>query len=271
MTSLFLFHFKGEAFMSIYQHFRPDERGFIDQALNWREYVAQTYSPKLTDFLDPREQQILKMIIGEHGEVQCVFSGNTDYMERKRALIYPDYYQHQLEDFQITLFEVEFAKNFLSLTHPQVLGSLMGIGLKRGKFGDIIIAGDRVQFYCAQEVSEYVRMEVHSIAKAGVTLKNKPLAAGLMPEEKWKEQIVTVSSLRIDTVMAAVFQLSRQKSQSLISAGLVKVNWTVIDSPSFECGEGDTISVRGLGRAKFFSIDGKTKKEKWRITAGRQK
>lgn len=257
--------------MSIYQHFRPEEKEFIDQVLNWKEYAAQTYAPKLTDFLDPREQQILKMIIGEQGEVQYAFSGGADDSERKRALIFPDYYQHQLDDFQIILFEVEFAKKFLSLTHPQVLGSLMGLGLKRGKFGDIIIVGDRVQFYCAQEVSEYVRLELHTVGKAAVVLSEKPIAECLQSAEVWSEQNVTVSSLRIDAVISAIFQLSRQKSQTLIHAGLVRVNWTVIENPSFECGEGDTISVRGYGRAKVLSIDGKTKKDKWRITAGRKK
>ena len=54
--------------MSIYQHFRPEEREFIDQVLNWKEYVENNYAPKLTDFLDPREQQIVKMIIGQHME-----------------------------------------------------------------------------------------------------------------------------------------------------------------------------------------------------------
>ena len=47
-------------YMSIYQHFRPEERGFIDQALNWKDFVENKYAPKLTDYLDPREQQILK-------------------------------------------------------------------------------------------------------------------------------------------------------------------------------------------------------------------
>lgn len=257
--------------MSIYQHFRPEEKEFIDQVLNWKEYVDETYAPKLTDFLDPREQLILKMVIGSQGEVRYAFSGGADDTERKRALIFPDYYQQQVDDFQIILFEVEFAKKFLSLTHPQVLGSLMGLGLKRGKFGDIIIVDDRVQFYCAQEVSEYVRLELHSVGKASVVLTEKPLLEGLKPAEIWIEQTITVSSLRIDAVISSVFQLSRQKSQTLIRAGIVKVNWTAIENPSFECGEGDTISCRGFGRMKVFSIDGKTKKDKWKITAGRQK
>ena len=50
--------------MSIYQHFRPEEREFIDQVLNWKNLVENTYAPKLTDFLDPREQQILKRVDG---------------------------------------------------------------------------------------------------------------------------------------------------------------------------------------------------------------
>ena len=82
--------------MYIYQHFRPEEREFIDQVLNWKEYVEQTYTPKLTDFLDPREQQILKMIIGEHGEVSMNFLVVADLIvKEKEHLFFPDYYQPQ--------------------------------------------------------------------------------------------------------------------------------------------------------------------------------
>ena len=258
--------------MSIYQHFRPEERDFIDQMLNWKEYVEQSYAPKLIDFLDPREQQILKTIIGGHSGISLGFFGGADEKnERKRALLYPDYFQYTEEDFQIRLFEIDYAKKFINLTHRQVLGSLMGLGLKREKFGDIILIDNRVQFYCAGEVSEYIRLEFHSAGKANVQLIEMPLSEGLIVKEEWTEQTVIVSSLRLDTIISALFQISRQKSQAYISSGLVKVNWTKIENNSFECGEGDTLSVRGYGRAKVFSIEGKTKKDKWRLSAGRQK
>ena len=51
--------------MSIYQHFRPEEKEFIDHALNWIEQVKDSYAPKLTDFLDPRQQQILSLLLGQ--------------------------------------------------------------------------------------------------------------------------------------------------------------------------------------------------------------
>ena len=44
---------------------------------------------KLTDFLDPREQHILKMLIGENGDVSYQLFGGSHDVERKRALIIP--------------------------------------------------------------------------------------------------------------------------------------------------------------------------------------
>jgi len=257
--------------MSIYQHFRPEERDFIDQVLNWKEYVEANYAPKLTDFLDPREQQIVKMIIGQQSDIKWAFFGGSEHSERQRAFLFPEYHQNVVDDFKITLFEIQYAQKFMSITHPQILGSLMSLGLKRGKFGDILLAEDQVQFYCAEEVGDFVRLELQSVGRASIQLIEQPLSKGLIYENFWNEQSLTVSSLRLDTVISSIFQISRQKSQTLINAGLVKVNWTSIENTSFDCGEGDTISVRGHGRIKFFTIEGKTKKEKWRISIGRQK
>ncbi|MBE3571322.1 MAG: RNA-binding protein, partial [Bacillales bacterium] len=75
----------------------------------------------------------------------------------------------------------------------------------------------------------------------------------------------------LDAVISALYHVSRQKSQDLIKQGLVKVNWAFVENKSFECGEGDVISIRGYGRSKILSIEGKTKKDKWRMVSGRQK
>ncbi len=257
--------------MNIYQHFRPEERDFIDQAIGWKEYVEHSYAPKLTDFLDPREQQIVKTIIGSHSEVKWKLFGGNNGAERQRTLIYPEYLEPDTEDFQISLFELVYAKKFISIEHRQVLGSLMSLGLKRGKFGDILLKGDQVQFYAAAEIADYVRMNLESIGRAGISLKEISLLDAIQPEEVWKELSVTVSSLRLDTMISALYNISRQKSQLYVQQGAVKVNWTKIENPAFECGEGDIISVRGLGRSKIATIEGKTKKEKWRVIAGRQK
>jgi RNA-binding protein YlmH len=47
------------------------------------------------------------------------------------------------------------------------------------------------------------------------------------------------------------------------------VNWKVVEQPSFVLEEGDELSVRGKGRSKLLSVEGRTKKDKWRITTGK--
>ncbi|MEH7075033.1 RNA-binding protein [Neobacillus drentensis] len=257
--------------MNIYQHFRPEEREYIDQVLNWKNYVETQYSPKLTDFLDPREQHILKMLIGEQGEVIHKFFGGSPDSERKRALIFPDYLTVSEDEFQVSLFDIHYPSKFVSIEHRQVLGTLMSLGLKRGKFGDILNMDGKAQFFAAKEIRDYIISNVESIGRAGVKVTEISLENMISTNELLVETDLTVSSLRLDTVISGIYHVSRQKSQLFIQQGLVKVNWSLTENPSFECGVGDMISVRGSGRAKILTIEGKTKKEKWRINVGKLK
>lgn len=60
--------------MSIYQHFRKHEHPFVDQVLSWKEQVMRSYVPYQSDYLDPRDQQIVESIIGTTNEdVQFAF------------------------------------------------------------------------------------------------------------------------------------------------------------------------------------------------------
>ncbi len=257
--------------MSIYQHFRSEEKEFIDQVLNWREAVQNTYAFKLTDFLDPREQEITKQIIGSNQAVKLSFFGGIHSAERKRAIIYPDYYECAEDDFQLSLFEVDYPKKFVTIEHPQVLGSLMSLGLKRGRFGDILIYESRIQIVVSQEIEEYIVLQLESIGKATVSLRKLPLTDAIHSGEAWSNKNVTVSSLRLDTVISSIYNFSRQKAQVMIQHGAVKINWMTVENPASECCEGDIISVRGYGRSKMIELEGKTKKDKWKITVGVQK
>ncbi|KKB39270.1 YlmH family RNA-binding protein [Bacillus thermotolerans] len=253
---------------SIYQHFRPEEKEFIDQVLEWKREVEERYAPKLTDFLDPREQEIIRSLIGAQGETAVSFFGGTAEAERKRALIYPDYFIPEESDFSVVLFEIHYPEKFVSLSHPHVLGNLMGLGLRRGKFGDIILSQNRVQFFAAQEIDNYIELHLTQVGKINVTLSKQPFHKVAAKQEDWKEMSCTVSSLRLDAVISAFTNQSRQKAQTWVRSGLVKVNWKQIENPAFECAEGDVLSVRGAGRAKLLRLEGKTKKEKWRISLG---
>ena len=101
--------------MSIYQHFRKFEHVFVDQVLSWMVQVERTYTPYITDFLDPREQQIISSLIGaNHDDIQFAFFGGYEGSERKRACIAPIYEEIQEETFGVTLLEGRYQQKFIS-------------------------------------------------------------------------------------------------------------------------------------------------------------
>ncbi|PYZ97943.1 RNA-binding protein [Alteribacter lacisalsi] len=254
--------------MSIYQHFRKEEHAFVDQAAGWKQQVLDQYSPKLTGFLDPRQQQIALSLTGAGGDVKVAFHGGHPDCERKRALFYPDYYVPEKDDYELVLYEIDYPSKFVKIEHPQVLGALMNLGLKREKFGDIVQEHDRLQFVCAKDIAAFAEMNLLKIGRASVRLAEKPLSHIQIPSVTWTKTMLTVSSMRLDVVAAELFKLSRSKSKAMIEAEQAKVNWKVTTDASLQLMSGDMISLRGKGRAKVFEEDGRTKKDKIKLVAG---
>lgn len=257
--------------MSIHQHFRKEEHPFIDQVVKWRDQVKTEYSFKLLDFLDPREQEIVQSIVGTNEEVKCAFWGGYEQAERKRGIIYPEYYIPLDEDFDIGLYLINYPTKFVTLEHRQILGSLMGLGLKRSKYGDILMGSSDIQFIITNQIAEYVKLHFNQVGKTAITLSHKPLTSIVTPNDSWQELTTTVSSMRLDNILAEVFRLSRQKVTPYIENSLVKVNWKTVDDKSYLCHPGDTLSMRGFGRCRLLAIEGQTKKEKWRIIVAKKK
>src|SRR5699024_12864656 len=93
---------------NVYQHFRADERSFIDSVGDWIEQVQGQYAPYLTEFLDPRQSYILEALVRQETELRYSFYVGYEQAERKRCLIFPEYYQPEDEDFEGTLYECQF-------------------------------------------------------------------------------------------------------------------------------------------------------------------
>lgn len=253
---------------SIFQHFRKDEQPFIEKVNSWVKEVEDSYAPKLTEFLDPRQRFITESI-ARNSDLLLQAEGGFEEAERQRILIYPDYYTPVEEDFQIELFQVKYPQKFVTMKHSQLLGSLMAIGIDRSRFGDIKLFEETVQFAAAAEVADYVQTNFTQAGKIKVsaeriTDRSQPIAS----DEQWTEDMHIVSSLRLDVITASLTNSARAKASSLIKGEKVKVNWTVIDEQAFEVEEYDMLSIRGFGRYKIMSIEGRTRKDKIRVIIG---
>lgn len=252
--------------MSIYQHYRKYEHPFVDQVLSWKEQVERTYRYYLTDFLDPREQQIVKSVIGStNDEIKYHFFGGQDESERSRAIIAPFYEEVTDDTFELILFQATFPEQFMTIKHQDIMGTFLSLGLERKKLGDIVIGDGVFQFITTKDIKFYVMQNLTRVKRATISLSNVSISRMLQPNDKWVQSSQTVSSLRLDNIIKEMYRLSRKRAVEHIERQHVKVNFEYIDEPSFEVIEGDIISVRGFGRGKLISIDGQTRKQRWRI------
>lgn len=72
--------------IDIYQHFRDEEQGLIDQLIDKCDQVEQQYAPILTNFLDPRGQYILEVISGSYEDMEVTFLVEITQRENEVSL-----------------------------------------------------------------------------------------------------------------------------------------------------------------------------------------
>ena len=79
----------------------------------------------------------------------------------------------------------------------------------------------------------------------------------------------TVASARLDCVVAALTNQSREAAQRAVRGGLVEVNFEPIERTDLVHEAPAWISVRGFGRYRLRAFDGETKKGRLRMKADR--
>lgn len=250
--------------IDIYQHFRKEEHELIDQLIDKCYRANNQFAPVLTSFLDPRGQYILNVVVGSFQDLEVTFYGGP-YAERQRAIIAPDYFHPEVEDFEIILFEIDYPQKFVTLQHQHVLGTIMSLGIERDQLGDIVV-DSRIQFTLTKQLESYIILELNKIKGATVKLNALPIKDMIQSVENWHSSETTVSGLRLDVVLKEMIRKSRSISKQLIEKKRVKVNHTIIDSADFQLDKGDLLSIQGYGRAMITDIGGKTKKDKVRIS-----
>ncbi|WP_096810332.1 RNA-binding protein [Staphylococcus nepalensis] len=250
--------------IDIYQHFRKEEHELIDQLIDKSKQANEQYAPVLTSFLDPRGQYILNVIVGTFQDLEVTFYGGP-FAERQRAIIAPEYFRPEAEDFEISLFEIDYPQKFVTLQHQHILGTIMSLGIERDQLGDILI-DDRIQFTLTKQLESYIMLELNKIKGATVKLNAILVKNMIQSKEHWRSFDTTVSGLRLDVVLKEIIRKSRSIGKQLIEKKRVKVNHTIIDSVDFQLDQGDLLSVQGYGRAMITDIGGKTKKDKIRIS-----
>ncbi|MFZ5631583.1 MAG: RNA-binding protein [Bacillota bacterium] len=199
----------------------------------------------------------------------CRSDGGYSGAERKRVVICPDYMDPENAGSGLAFLSITGSFYASRPGHRDFLGSLLGLGLKKEKIGDILVNEGGAQAVVAAEVMPYIRGHLSRVGRWEVTVEEISAGELKLPEEKLKTVNTTVPSMRLDVVAAAGFGVSRSKMADYIKSEKVNLNWQLKNSPSQPVKEGDIISIRGRGRVEVAGVSGTSRSGRIFITLKR--
>ncbi len=218
-----------------------------------------------SDFLNLNELNILHVTPKNMFPSRYETYGGYDLAERQMVAFLPDAlyydYQYPMQVIEISPVNMKFAE---ALTHRDYLGSLMNLGIERSKMGDIIMEDGKALIFVKEEIADYIMQSLTRVRHTTVTT-NYVSAQSVDYEPRYEELKGTVASIRLDTVLAVAYPLSRSKLTEYIESGKVFVNGKLITSNGYHLKEKDIISVRGMGRSSYMQVLSETKKGRYMI------
>lgn len=225
----------------------------------------KNYDVRFSDFLNPFEVESAKAILNANDDLKYTVDGGYDESERKIVFIYPFYMDYEDINETLRFIQIEGNFKFKSISHKDYLGSLLSLGIKREKIGDIIIHENFCQVIVTFDICNFILMNLEKVARNNVKLKEISRKEVVYNPPNYKEINFTVSSSRIDCIISGLYNISRQESAKLISNEKVQVNYEKITSCSKEIKSESLISVRGKGRSQINNIGSLTKKGKVKV------
>ena len=215
-----------------------------------------------------KEQMLERILSG----VPSLFLNHKQYRDlcrilNKKRIVYFTWECFKDSDYKIiytkrkplvTIFEVVTDDK---LTHPMIMGSLYGLQIEEGYFGDII-AGKKSYIFLLSSISSYVKKELTMIGKYRVELQKASLP--IQYERTFKDKKLLLSSLRIDQVVSKITSSSRNKGKEYFMNEEVMVNDEVCKNMSSILKEEDTFSIRRHGKYKVVATE-KTRRDKYVI------
>ena len=187
-----------------------------------------------------------------------------DATEREAA--YFDYLADEVKDTVVPLLIK--GSGFRNLSHRDYLGAILGLGLERDAIGDIAVQDEHSAIlFCPRTLADFLIGELTKVGSDTVRCRECIIDQTFTDGKKYRPISDTVASPRLDCVVAALCNLSREAAQGAVRSGLVEVDFEPEERVDAVLEPPVTVSVRGHGRFVLRSFDGETRKGRLRLRA----
>ena len=176
------------------------------------------------------------------------------------------FYAEEGKHYPIQLLNIENKSKFESLVHRDYLGAIMSLGIKREKYGDLILVGDGCYIAVSEEISDYIIYNLSTIGRCPCNVKVIEDFNAESISAKFENIIIHSTSMRLDCVISSLCNLSRTKAVDNIQGGKVLIDYVEMHEKDKIVENGAVITVRGYGKFKFIEQLGSTQSGRLKLS-----
>lgn len=231
-------------------------------------YTEEFYTPNFWKKLTKKINQVFVYTNGifeNSDRRQIVFIPESYFIQNEIDRNNENILKNNLE-YPSKLLKIKINSKFKEYLHKDFLGSVMGLNIKRELMGDLILENGIGYIPVSEKIVDVILSDLRQIGQAPCKIEVlDTLNLEKLPKYKYDDKIVTVSSKRLDSIVASITNLSRAKVVEALERGKVFVDYYVEKDKSKNIEIGSQITIRGFGKYKLFEDRGETKKGKERI------
>lgn len=247
---------------------KPEEKLILSKILDKISFCETRNQIQVSDFLDLAQQELIRKFLQMQKYQNYLFYGGWEEAERKVLICYPEKINMLVQEKKINFNEwlkvIRITlpnENKGSYEHRNYLSALMKLGVKREKIGDILLDEDGADILLQKEILKFLQTSLSELTRFQKAKIEEVDLQSLRKITVQKEQTtITVSSMRLDNIVAEFAKCSRSKANELLAQERVFVNYEAITKPTKEIKIGDRITIRGKGRFEVKELIGTTRK-----------
>jgi RNA-binding protein YlmH len=172
----------------------------------------------------------------------------------------------KIEDYPVKLLKIHNKSKFEALEHRDYLGAIMAMGIKREKFGDLVLDGDGCYAAVSEDITDYIICNLNAIGRC-------PCSVEVLEDydlnsigTRFECFIINSTSMRLDCVISSLCNLSRSKAVDYIQSGKVLVDYVDIQEKDKLLEKGAVITARGYGKFKLVEELGSTQRGRLKLS-----
>lgn len=212
---------------------------FIEKNLTKLRNVGSTF------FLDPKE---LNQVKSKLKKVE--YNTYYPYRDSEKNIIYTG------KEPEVLLYEILIK---IPVRHQDIMGAMYSLNIATELFGDILIIDNRYFIYILPIVRNYFESNFLMVKNAHIELKELDINYLNDYERSYEKLEFIVSSNRIDTVISSIIHTGRSNINDYIKKKEILLNYDYLKDNSYKLKEGDTFSIKRIGKFKYNGIVKNTK------------